>query len=392
MMADQNVREMNDRLRNLNEIIRQIQQRSVLPVRLLDVASLIEHSLPDDASSDGIHFDKPRSTEWLNGIFQRYINLLESEMLDTGQFTFGPPPIPPFFAARPLSNRLGERTDSRESSRSSRSRHLGATPMKGDEAESSTPQSSVLSVSSVVVVVVVVVVDNKKKEKPGEASKARYLERVKNLDLDDLACRQELADILGLKNLSHEDLSRHHCVDWLKAHEAHFLRAKTLETTELTGTPQKSIMGPVNYRPLKELRSPDPIVEPPKHRASIARISVAILTQLRIVEKLLEPKSMEIPDTGYMGPKLADDPRYGRFCGTSQLAKTLAVYDRSNPGAARAIIMAGSDFEGTSPKSFWREYPSVSAAWSGNEPNVDTGGGYKIEELSVSQSCCYSRG
>ena len=69
MMADQNAREMNDRVRNLNEIIRQIQQRSVLPVRLLDVASIMEHSLPDDASSDGIHFDKPRGMEWLSGVF-----------------------------------------------------------------------------------------------------------------------------------------------------------------------------------------------------------------------------------------------------------------------------------------------------------------------------------
>ena len=64
---------------------------------------------------------------------------------------------------------------------------------------------------------------------------------------------------------------------------------------------------------------------------------------------------MGIPDTGYMGPKLAEDPSYGRSCGTSQLAQTLAVYDRSDPGAARAIIMAGSDFDGTSPKFFWPE-------------------------------------
>ena len=80
----------------------------------------------------------------------------------------------------------------------------------------------------------VVVLDNKKTERPGEASKARYLERIKDLDLEDLACRQELA---GLKNVSHEDFSRHHCVDWLKAHEAHFSRAKTLETADLTGIP-----------------------------------------------------------------------------------------------------------------------------------------------------------
>ena len=82
---------------------------------------------------------------------------------------------------------------------------------------------------------------------------------------------------------------------------------------------------------------------------------MAIPAQLRIVEKLLEPKSMGSPDTGYLVPKLAKEPRYCRLCGTSQLAKTLAVYDQSDPGAARAIIVTGSDFEGTSLKLFWPE-------------------------------------
>ena len=141
-------------------------------------------------------------------------------MLETAQFTFGPPPIPPFFAARPLSGRLRGKVDSRDISRSSRTRQLGATPMEGDEAGSSTPQSSVVSSA--------VVVDNRKVERPGETSKAQYLERVKDLNLEDLACRQELAEILLIKNVSHKDLSRHHCVDWLKAHEAHFSRAGTL--------------------------------------------------------------------------------------------------------------------------------------------------------------------
>ena len=114
-------------------------------------------------------------------------------------------------------------------------------------------------------------------------------------------------------------------------------------------------MGPVNCRLLKQLRSLGLIVEPPKHRTGLARISVAIPAQQSLVKKLLEPKSMGIPDIGYMGPKLAHDPSYGRSCGTSQLAKTLAVYNRSDPRAARAIIMAGSDFEGTSQTLFWPE-------------------------------------
>ena len=122
----------------------------VLLVRLLDVADLMERSLPDNASSDGIHFDTLKGTEWLNGVFQRHINLLESDLLETAQFTLGPTPIPSFFAPRPLSSRLGARVDSRDSSRSSRTRQPGSTPMEAEEPESSTPQSSL--VSSVVVV------------------------------------------------------------------------------------------------------------------------------------------------------------------------------------------------------------------------------------------------
>ena len=107
---------------------------------------------------------------------------------------------------------------------------------------------------------------------------------MKDLDLEDLACRQELAEMLGLKNVSHEDLSRHHCMDWLEAHDAHFSRARTLEISDLTGIPQKSIMGPVNYRPLEQLGSPELIVESAKHRKNIVRIRVAIIpAQLRVV-------------------------------------------------------------------------------------------------------------
>ena len=349
MKADQHAMEMNEKVRNLNEIIRQIQQRSVLPVRLLDVADVMERSFPEDASSDGIHFDRPRGVEWLNNVFQRHISTLEADLLETAQFTFGPPPTPPFFATRPLSSRLGARVDSRDSSRSSRTRLPGSMPMKAKEAESSTPQISVVSS--------VVVVDSKRVERPAETSRTRYLEKIKELDLEDLECRQELAEALRLKHVSHEDLSRHHCVDWLKAHEAHFSRARIMETADLTGIPVKSIMGPINYRPLKLLGNPGCLGSPgpPKHRTSIARIRLATPAQLRVVDKLLEPKNMGLPEAAYEGAKLADDPRYGKPCGSAQLAKTLAVYDRSDPAAARVIIVAGSDFEGTSPKLFWPE-------------------------------------
>ena len=264
-------------------------------------------------------------------------------MLETAQVTFGPPPNPPFFNPRALSSRLGAMADSRDSSRNSRTKLPGAAPMEAEEATSSTPQGSVISS--------VVVAEKKKPERPAETSRSRYVEKVKEPDLEDL----ELAKALGLERVSHEDLGGHQCVDWLKAHETHFSRAKMMETADLTGIPMKSVMGPINYNPLKSLGSPGLVVEPPKHRTSIARIRVATTAQLRVVDKLMDPREMELPDAAYEGTRLANDPRYGKPCGKTQLAKALAVYDRADPAAARVVIVAGSDFEGTSPKLFWPE-------------------------------------
>ena len=163
------------KVRNLNEVIGQIHQRSVLPIGLLDVAEQMERSFPEDASSDGIHFDRPRGVDWLNDVFQRHISALEADLIETAQFTFGPPPDLPFLATRSLSSCLGARIDSKDSSRSSRTRLPGSTTMEAEEAESPTPQSLVVSS--------VVVVESKRVERPPEASRTRYLKKVKELEM-----------------------------------------------------------------------------------------------------------------------------------------------------------------------------------------------------------------
>ena len=303
MMFDQHALEMNEKVRNLNKGIRDIHRKSVLPVRLLDVAERMEkEGFPEDTSSDGIHFDRPRGAEWLNHVFQEHINALEADLLETAQFTLGPPPNPPFLASRVLSDRLGPRVDTRDSSRSSQTRLQSATPMESEEVTSSTPPSSAISS--------VVVAESKRENKSMETARLRYPEKVKELDLESLECRQELAETLGIERVSHEDLNRHHCVDWLKAHEAHFSRAKLMETTDLTGIPTKTIMGPINYRPLKLLGSPGLIAEPPKHRTSIARIRLANPAQLKVVDKLLNPAG----DTGH-----AHQPALGPVFGLPQI-------------------------------------------------------------------------
>ena len=61
--------------------------------------------------------------------------------------------------------------------------------MEAEEATSPTPQSSVVSS--------VVMEESKRVEKTAETSRTRYLEKVKELDLEDLECRQEQAFLEG---------------------------------------------------------------------------------------------------------------------------------------------------------------------------------------------------
>ena len=226
--------------------------------------------------------------------------------------------------------------------------------MEAEEAESSTLQSSVVSS--------VVAVEDKRVEKTAEASRTRFLEKVKELDLEDLECRQELAEVLGLKHVSHE---------------AHFSRARMMKTADLTGIPTKPVMGPINYRPLKLLGSPVLIVEPPKHRKSIARIRLATPAQLRVVDKLLDPMEIELPDAAYEGAKLADDPRYGKPSGNAQLAKTLAVYDSRSSGR-ESDHCDGIGLRRNVSQVILARDSSILAAGCRIEPDVDLGGGDKV--------------
>ena len=73
---------------------------------------------------------------------------------------------------------------------------------------------------------------------------------------------------------------------------------------------------------------------------------------MRAVDKPLDWKVMRLPDTAYAGSELLDDTRYGEGFGASELAKALASYDLSDPGAAKVLIVAGLDFMGTSEKLF----------------------------------------
>ena len=59
MPLDESGMRMNERVRHLNGAIHENQRNSILPLRLLEMPRMMEKSLPDGCSSDGIRIDLP---------------------------------------------------------------------------------------------------------------------------------------------------------------------------------------------------------------------------------------------------------------------------------------------------------------------------------------------
>ena len=117
-----------------------------------------------------------------------------------------------------------------------------------------------------------------------------------------------------------------------------------MQTADLTGI-SRHLFGPVNYRPLKELGSPGVIAEPSNHCNCLVRIRVAIPAQLRAEEMLLDPKSMRLSDTAYAS-KVSGRCEIRRRIWSVKVGKCSGrlLSLRSDPGAARVVIVADSDF------------------------------------------------
>ena len=141
MRQDENSMNMNERVRHIIDILREAQNKSILPLRLLDVAWMMENSSSNGFSSNDIHFDRPKGVEWLNCVFERHIKSLDSDLLKAGHFTFGPHPRHSSISFRPISDRLGERIHSRDSSVSSSGRQPGSIPLEKDVTKFSTPKA-----------------------------------------------------------------------------------------------------------------------------------------------------------------------------------------------------------------------------------------------------------
>ena len=104
---DENSKNLNERVRHINGVIREIRRPIILPLRFLDKANELKGSLLEVCSSHGINFDHPKGSAWPDKIFQQHLDRLKIDLVEGGRFTSGPPPDTPFYRTRSLETLRG---------------------------------------------------------------------------------------------------------------------------------------------------------------------------------------------------------------------------------------------------------------------------------------------
>ena len=244
----------------------------------------IEHELRamDQArlTTEGIHFDSIEGQAWLNRVFQERLDELEVELFDTGVLreegassetvitTFVPPNLETRLRTVPAvtiyrlqsSSEPGQRTDVQD--------RLGEAPVRRTihsrrrlgtvnpiEETASTSRSDTRSETTNT---------SREERRPGRGSLMRsrpipspwhvYKDELMKLDLQRVSFIEDARRMLNGARLSVSRLYSITGVDWLIAASINFSSTTALRFADLEGLPSNNTMGPVNARPLQDVR------------------------------------------------------------------------------------------------------------------------------------------
>ena len=231
-------------------------------------------------TTDGIHFDCIEGQAWLNRVFQERLDEMEVELFDTGVLkkeetsnkpaisTFVPPnletrlgTVPAVTTYRPQSssepgqttdvqNRLGEAPTRRTINPR---RRLG--PVNPRAETTSTSRSDTRSETTRT---------SRDERRPNRSSLMwsrpipspwhMYKGDLMKFNLQTMSFAADAIRMLNGASLSVNGLYSITGVDWLKAAGINFSSTTALRFTDLEGLPSNNTMGPVNARPLRDVK------------------------------------------------------------------------------------------------------------------------------------------
>ena len=174
------------------------------------------------------------------------------------------------------------------------------------------------------------------------------------LDLQKVSFAVDARRMLNGARLSVSGLYSITGVDWLIAAGINFCSTTALRFADLAGLPSNNTMGPVNARPLQEVRLNHDEGNREERPGRFLTTRAPIGQHVKIFRQVKTPPS-HVKERTY--PKQVnqegDAQRYGGLQAIKKDETIFAAYDKAEMRKAKIMIVANSDFVHTSKSLFW---------------------------------------
>ena len=263
-----------------NNILRNLASRNAGRMILMDIKHELRAMDQARLTTDGIHFDSIEGQAWLNRVFQERLDELEAELFDTGVLkeegtasdavitTFVPPSLETRLGTVPAVTNYRQQSSSEPGQMTDVQDRLGEAPMRRTihprrrigpvnpiEETAGTSRSDTRSETTST---------SREERRPGRGSLMWsrpipspwhvYKDELMKLDLQRVSFNEDARRMLNGATLSVSRLYSITGVDWLIAASINFSSTTALRFADLEGLPSNNTMGPVNARPLQDVR------------------------------------------------------------------------------------------------------------------------------------------
>ena len=385
-------RRHNEGVVRWNNILRNLASRNAGRMILLD----IEHELRamDQArlTTDGIHFDSIEGQAWLNRVFQERLDELEAELFDTGVLkeegtvsdavitTFVPPGLETRLGTVPAVTNYRQQSSSEPGQRTYVQDRLGEAPMRRTihprrrigpvnpiEETAGTSRSDTRSDTRSETIST-----SREERRPSRGSLMWsrpipspwhiYKDELMKLDLQRVSFIEDARRMLNGATLS---VSRSYSitgVDWLIAASINFSSTTALRFADLEGVPSNNTMGPVNARPLQDVRLNHDEGNREERPGIFLTTRAPIGQHVKIFRQLTTPPG-HVKERVY--PKLVnqdgDAQRYGGLIAIKKDETIFAAFVKAEMRKAKIMVVANSEFVYTSKSLFWPDVIMLAA-------------------------------
>ena len=371
-----------------NNILRNLASRNAGRMILMD----IEHELRvmDQArlTTDGIHFDSIEGKAWLNRVFQERLDELEAELFDTGVLkeegtasdavitTFVPPSLETRLGTVLAVTNYRQQSSSEPGQKKDVQDRLGEAPMSRTihprrrigpvnpiEETAGTSRSDTRSETTST---------SREERRPSRGSLMWsrsipspwhvYKDELMKLDLQRVSFIEDARRMLNGATLSVSRLYSITGVEWLIAASINFSSTTALRFADLEGLPSNNTMGPVNARPLQDVRLNHDEGNREERPGRFLVTRAPIGQHVKMFRQVSSPPG-HVKERIY--PKLVnqdgDAQRYGGLKAIKKDETIFAAYDKAEMRKAKIMIVANSEFVYTSKSLFWPDVIMLAA-------------------------------